>query len=83
MLHSIYALRFENNCGVVFNDLPWDVDILNANSGEFFSDGYSGNGTCVQSQNTFQVDGSGVWTLPAGQCLSGTFKSDPPTTIVP
>jgi hypothetical protein len=81
--HSIYAVRFENNCGVHFNDLPWDVDILNANSGEIFSNGYSGNGTCVQTATAFQVNGSGIWTLLPGECFSGTFKSNPSTTIVP
>jgi hypothetical protein len=71
------------NCFVAFNDLPWSVGIVNANSGIIESDGYSGNGDCVQRLNTFQVNGSGIWTLPPGQCLSGTLKSDPPTTIVP
>jgi hypothetical protein len=81
---KIYAVKFpKNNCYVLFNDLPWSVGILNANSGVIESDGYSGTGTCVQNLTTFNVNGSGIWTFPTGQCFSGTFKSDPPTTIVP
>jgi hypothetical protein len=68
---------------VRFTNFPWSVAILNANSGEIFSDGYIGKGTCIQSATAFQVNGSGIWTLLPGECFSGTFKSDPPTTIVP
>ena len=82
---DIIAVKFpKGNCDVRFSDLPWGVEILTANSGQIFIGGFvSGNGICNQSVTTFQVDGSGIWTLPAGQCLSGTFKSTPPTTIVP
>ncbi len=40
-------------------------------------------GICSQNGNVFQDDGSGIWTLPPGECLSGTLTSHPPTTIVP
>ncbi len=81
---DITAVRFpKGNCHVTLNDFPWGVQILNANSGKIYNDGYFGNGTCDQIFNTFQVNDSGIWTLPPGQCFSGTFKSDPPTTIVP
>jgi hypothetical protein len=82
--HEIAAVKFpKENCGVALDDFPWDVAILNANSVEIIANGYSGKGTCDQRLTTFQVNGSGIWTLPAGQCFSGTLKSDPPTTIVP
>jgi hypothetical protein len=72
------------HCGdVYFNDLPWGVAITGANSGEILMDGFTSHlGTCVQYRTLFQVDGSGVWTLAAGQCFSGTLISTPPTTIV-
>ena len=80
----ISAIKFpKGNCHVTLNDFPWGVAILKANSGEILNDGYFGNGTCNEMFSTFQVDGSGTWTLPPGQCFSGTFKSNPPTTIVP
>jgi hypothetical protein len=80
----IYAVKFpKGNCGVGFNDLPWGVGISNANSGYIESNGYDGKGTCVQRQATYEVNKSGVWKLPPGQCFSGTLRSNPPVTIVP
>ena len=81
---QIIAVKFpRENCGVALDDFPWGVDILSANSGKILSNGYSGKGACNQTSTTFQINGSGIWTLPPGQCFSGTFKSTPPTTIVP
>ncbi len=70
--------------GVSFQNLPWTVFNLNANSGKFGIVSYiSGDGNCEQSGVQFQDNASGIWTLPAGQCLSGTLTSTPPVTIVP
>ena len=82
---KIGTVKFpQGSCNVAFFDLPWSVGILNANSGIIEVSGFSSsNGNCVQNWNTFQDNGSGIWTLPAGQCLSGTLRSNPPTTIVP
>jgi hypothetical protein len=82
---KIYAVKFPTgSCNVRFSDLPWTVAILNANSGEIEINGFvSSNGNCVQTATTFQDNVSGIWTLPTGQCFSGTFRSSPPTTIVP
>jgi hypothetical protein len=82
---DIIAVKFpKHGCDVHFSDLPWGVEILTANSGQIFIRGFSsGNGDCAQSVTTFQDNGSGIWTLPTGQCFSGTLKSVPPTTIVP
>ena len=83
--NKIIAIKFPKaNCDVRISGYPWGVAILNANSGKIFINGFlSSNGNCSQNWTTFQVNDSGIWTLPAGQCLSGTLKSNPPTTIVP
>jgi hypothetical protein len=82
----ITAVKFTSgNCqGLDFTGLPWGAVPLTANSGEIFGGRFSsGNGACVEDFNTFEVNGSGIWTLAAGQCMSGTLTSHPATTIVP
>ena len=82
---QITAVKFPHgDCeGVGFVGFPWNVAIFNANSGGFGGGEFeSASGNCVQGYNTFQVNGSGIWTL-TGTCLVGTLTSDPPTTIVP
>ncbi len=70
--------------GVHFQDLPWGIAVNSATSGTIGIVGFvSSNGNCSQDFNQFQDNASGVWTFPAGQCFSGTLKSDPPVTIVP
>jgi hypothetical protein len=84
--HVITAVRFpREDCeGVEFEAFPWDVYILQANAGSIGGGTFlSGAGICVTDGTQFQDNGAGVWTLPAGQCLSGTLTSNPPTTIVP
>jgi hypothetical protein len=80
----ITAVKFPKSPCAHFNDLPWNVDILTQNSGGFTGGSFlSGDGICNTLVTQFQVDGSGIWALPAGQCLSGTMTSKPPVTIVP
>ena len=82
---QITAVKFPHgDCeGVGFVGFPWNVAIDNANSGGFAGGGFSsGSGICVQGGESFQVNESGIWTLPSG-CLVGTLTSNPPTTIVP
>jgi hypothetical protein len=84
---EIKAVKFPKgvfNCeGINFQYLPWYIDILSANSGQFsFRSFGSDNGDCIGMANKFQVTKSGVWTFLTGQCLSGTLTSNPPTTIV-
>ena len=80
----ITAVKFPKNCDTVFTGLPWNVDILTENSGGFAGGSFaSGHGDCVTGSTEFQVNGSGIWTLPSGQCLSGTMRSEPPVTIAP
>jgi len=81
----IKAVKFPHgDCqGVEFDGFPWGVQILNANSGAFGGGSYaSADGICVTDETHFQDNGSGIWTLPVGGCLSGTLTSNPPTTIV-
>jgi hypothetical protein len=67
-----------------FDDFPWTVNILTQNSGDFGGGTFeSSYGVCTTGGTAFQDNGSGIWTLSAGQCLSGTMTSDPPVTIVP
>jgi hypothetical protein len=83
---QITAVKFpRGDCeGVNFGtEFPWNVGIINANSGGFGGGQFgSGSGTCVEGANTFEVNGSGIWTL-TGACLVGPLTSNPPTTIVP
>jgi len=84
--NEIKAVKFpDGDCeGVSFVGLPWNVGISNANSGQFGQVIFESNeGNCIETVNQFQDNASGVWTLPAGGCLSGTLKSTPPVTIVP
>jgi hypothetical protein len=67
-----------------FQDLPWGISVNSATSGTIGTVSFdSSSGNCIQDFNQFQDNASGVWTFPAGQCFSGTLKSDPPVTIVP
>jgi hypothetical protein len=82
---SIKAVKFiKGDCvGVTFQDMPFLVDITGANSGVFGGGGFTSSfGNCVGEETQFQDNKSGIWTLPAGQCISGTLTSNPPTTIV-
>ena len=81
----IKAVKFiKGDCvGVTFQGLPWLVDITGPNSGLIGGGGFSSSsGNCVQGDSSFQDNKSGIWTLPAGQCISGRLTSNPPTTIV-
>jgi hypothetical protein len=70
--------------GLNFGFLPWFIGILNASSGQFGRFGFSSsNGDCNQGAIQFQDNSSGIWTLPAGQCMSGTLTSTPAVTIAP
>jgi hypothetical protein len=85
--NNIKAVKFprgEGKCvGLHFTALPWSVAIQDANSGQIGGGTFiSGNGNCGQTYEIFQVNQSGIWTLPSG-CVSGTLTSRPPTTIVP
>jgi hypothetical protein len=82
---EITAYKFpRGNCEVRFEGLPWYSDITGVNSGHFSFQGFgSGNGNCVADMAQFQDNGSGIFTFPAGQCLSGSLTSSPPVTIVP
>ncbi len=67
-----------------FQNLPWGISVNSATSGTIGIVSFdSSNGNCSQAFNQFQDNASGVWTFTAGQCFSGTLKSDPPVTIVP
>jgi hypothetical protein len=83
---EITAVKFPHgDCeGVGFvGRFPWIVIIDNANSGGIAGGEFlSAFGNCVQYGESFQVNGSGIWTFPEG-CLVGTLTSYPPTTIVP
>ena len=83
---QITAVKFPHgDCEAVHfsTEFPWNVGIINANSGGFGGGQFtSSSGNCVEGANTFQVNGSGIWTL-TGECLVGNLTSHPPTTIVP
>ena len=83
---AITGIEFpDGDCeGLHFIDMPWLTSFTGAHSGTFGPIGFgSGDGSCQTDGNQFQDNKRGVWTLPAGQCLSGTLKSQPPVTIVP
>ncbi len=64
--------------------LPWGVGILNATSGDIEGVSFTGvGGECNQPLVAFQVNSSGVWTLPVegGSCITGTLVSHPAVTI--
>jgi len=68
---------------VAFLGLPWGVSIADAKSGQIGFRGFdSSAGDCAGEALFYQDDRRGVWTLPAGGCLSGTLRSHPPVTIV-
>jgi hypothetical protein len=80
----ITAVKFPKSNCALFSDLPWNARILNQNSGGFTGGSFeSSDGNCVTGSTEFTDNGSGIFTLPAGQCLSGTMTSKPPVTIVP
>ena len=82
---AIKAVKFlKGDCGgVTFQDMPWLVAITGPNSGLFGGGGFgSPAGNCVGRETSFQDNKSGIWKLPAGQCISGTLTSNPPVTIV-
>jgi hypothetical protein len=63
---------------------PWGIQFTGPNSGYFYFGIFiSDVGLCNEGANTFQLNSPGIWTMPPGQCLSGTLKSDTPLTIVP
>ena len=74
-------------CGLLrFGSLPWVPAILSANTGSWGPFSYTSvNGDCSQGVVPFQVNSSGIWTLPqiGGGCIAGTMTSSPPVTIVP
>jgi hypothetical protein len=75
----------DNSCiNVVFVDLPWSIEVNNANGGQIDGGRFvGGNGSCSLNAVIFSVNSSGVWTIPTGGCVSGTLTSNPPVTIVP
>ncbi len=83
---EITAVKFpRGDCeGVGFSsEFPWIVTIENANSGAIAGGQFdSARGNCVQFGESFQVNGSGIWTFYYG-CLVGKMTSYPPTTIGP
>jgi hypothetical protein len=68
---------------VEFPDLPWFIGIASASTGQFGPFLYFGSSICTQETIQFQVNSSGLWTFPAGQCMTGSIQSYPPVTIVP
>ncbi len=69
-----------------FGAFPWFIGVGTANTGQFGPFDFSGGGgTCNQGIVPFQVNSSGIWTLPqiGGSCIAGTMTSSPPVTIVP
>ena len=82
---AIKAVKFiKGDCdGVFFINMPFPVHINDANSGVIGGGSFgSPSGNCVGEETQFQDNKSGIWTLPAGQCISGRLTSNPPTTIV-
>ena len=70
--------------GLSFQNLPWGFSFTDANSGTFGSVSFaSAAGNCQTVANQLQDNKRGFFTLPAGQCLSGTLRSHPTVTIVP
>ena len=71
--------------GIGFTGLPWRIGILNADTGQFGPFGFSraGYGSCGQGAIEFQDNGSGLWTFPASQCMTGSLQSHPAVTIAP
>ncbi len=70
--------------GLVVGDPPWGITLFNTTSGQLgpFNFDRPGHGQCHQDDLQFQVNGSGVWSFPPGQCMSGSLDSHPPVTIV-
>ena len=71
--------------GLSFVSPPWGITLFNTTSGQFgpFGINRPGYGECHQNALQFQVNGSGVWSFPPGQCMTGSLDSHPPVTIVP
>jgi len=72
--------------GLGFPDLPMRAQIGNATNGQIQPFGWSrpGFGSCEQTAVQFTVNNStGLWTFPAGQCMSGSLQSHPAVTIAP
>jgi hypothetical protein len=70
--------------GVHFADpFPWIVQATSASGGTISGGSwlYGGN-SCPRPNNGFSINSTGVWTISPG-CLSGTFQSNPPVTIIP
>ena len=71
--------------GLFFPQLPMRAQILNATNGQIqpFSWNRAGFGSCEQTAVQFTDNSSGLWTFPAGQCMSGSLQSHPAVTIAP
>jgi hypothetical protein len=70
---------------VEFEGVPAGVVASGAHKGSFGGGGWllPARASCTITQTTFYDKSSGVWTIPVGNCVSGSLTSKPPVTIVP
>ena len=67
----------EKTCQAAFLGLPWPIEVNDANSGSILGGSFlNGSGGCTTDFTGFSVNSSGVWTIPAGGCVSGTLTSN-------